>query len=208
MSPSQDHRSTLSSRASKNDSEVEYKIALLGLGHRGYQTHFLNTLSSRSERIVAACEPNPATRMSFTAKHPDVPVYSSLQELLVENSPTFAIVCVPHEFHLSCVEQLSRAGIPVLKEKPVAESQSQFEHLTRLPIKIGVTFQKRFEPRYIQFKKLLLHVGDIASFRSVLAMNLRDLDATWRATSGVGVTVRFGSTFSPSSVGRLTCFIP
>lgn len=194
------------SGASKHGTEVQYNIALLGLGHRGYQTHFLNTLGSRSENIIAACEPNPATREGFTAKHPNIPIYSSVQELLVEHKPSFAIVCVPHEFHLSCVEQLSQAGIPVLKEKPIAESQSQFQRLEHLPVKVGVTFQKRFEPRYIQFEKLLPLVGVVASFRSVLAMNLKDLDKTWRATSGVGVTVSPPRPF-PLINGGLTWFM-
>ncbi|KAL8727194.1 MAG: hypothetical protein Q9166_006231 [cf. Caloplaca sp. 2 TL-2023] len=186
--------STHVNSASKPDRghERHYKVALVGLGHRGYKTHFLNTVGSRSETIVAACDTDAATTSSFSAKHPNVPVYSSLQELLCEHTPDFAIVCVPHKFHLRCVELLSNAGVPVLKEKPAAESLSQFGQLLNMPVKIGVTFQKRFEPRFIQFEKLLPLVGDIASFRAVLTMNIKDLDSTWRANSGVGVTEDLG----------------
>lgn len=169
--------------------ERHYNVALVGLGHRGYKTHFQNILGSRSETIVAACDMNATTRSSFSSKHPDVPVFASLQELLAECRPDFAIVCVPHQFHLQCVELLSSVGIPVLKEKPAADSQSQFDQLLHMPVKIGVAFQKRFEPRYVQLEKLLPLVGDVASFRAVLAMNIKDLDATWRANTGVGVTV-------------------
>jgi predicted dehydrogenase len=91
---------------------------------------------------------------------------------------------------MDCVTTLSRASIPVLKEKPAASSPSAFRQMANLPIKIGVAFQKRFEPRFVQFKKLLPLVGDIASFRAVLAMNIENLDSTWRASDGVGVTVR------------------
>ncbi|KAL8800728.1 MAG: hypothetical protein Q9182_004971 [Xanthomendoza sp. 2 TL-2023] len=179
------------SEPSRRD-ERHYRVALIGLGHRGYRTHFLSTVGSRSETIVAACEIDARTRSSFIAKHPNVPVYASLQELLCEHTPHFAIVCVPHEFHLQYVEVLSNAGIPVLKEKPVAESLSQYRQLLKMPVKIGVTFQKRFEPRFIQFEKLLPLVGEVASFRAVLAANIKDLDATWRASTGVGVTEDLG----------------
>ncbi|KAI4201809.1 MAG: hypothetical protein LQ350_003009 [Teloschistes chrysophthalmus] len=172
--------------------ERHYNVALVGLGHRGYKTHFQNILGSRSETIVAACDMNATTRSSFSSKHPDVPVFASLQELLAECRPDFAIVCVPHQFHLQCVELLSSVGIPVLKEKPAADSQSQFDQLLHMPVKIGVAFQKRFEPRYVQLEKLLPLVGDVASFRAVLAMNIKDLDATWRANTGVGVTEDLG----------------
>ncbi|KAL8776599.1 MAG: hypothetical protein Q9194_003052 [Teloschistes cf. exilis] len=123
---------------------------------------------------------------------PTFPVFASLQELLAECTPDFALVCVPHQFHLQCVQLLSSVGIPVLKEKPAADSQSQFDQLLEMPVKIGVAFQKRFEPRYVQLEKLLPLVGDVASFRAVLTMNIKDLDATWRANTGVGVTEDLG----------------
>ncbi|KAL8639819.1 MAG: hypothetical protein Q9228_003193 [Teloschistes exilis] len=149
--------------------ERHYNVALVGLGHRGYKTHFQNILASRSETIVAACDMDATTRSSFSSKHPDVPS-----------------LCFPTRAAGRIV------GIPVLKEKPAADSQSQFDQLLEMPVKIGVAFQKRFEPRYVQLEKLLPLVGDVASFRAVLTMNIKDLDATWRANTGVGVTEDLG----------------
>lgn len=107
----------------------------------------------------------------------------------------FVVVCVPHRYHLDCITTISNWGIPVLKEKPVAESREEFLQLLSLPVKVGVAFQKRFGPRFTQFEKLLSQVGEIASFRATLALTIEDLERTWRATDGVGVTVGF---FSPS----------
>lgn len=77
----------------------------------------------------------------------------------------------------------------MLKEKPVAESYEEFVQLSELPIHIAVTFQKRFEPRYIQLQKLLPQAGKIASFRATLAVGTEDLERSWRANDGVGVAV-------------------
>lgn len=169
--------------------ERQYKIALVGIGHRGYKTHFLSSLGSRSESIVAVCDVDKTTLSAFSAKHPDVPAYSSLVDLLRKHRLDFAIVCVPHKFHMGCISLLSKAGIPVLKEKPAASSPEEFRQLASMAVRIGVTFQKRFEPRFIQFEKLLPLVGDIASFRATLAVNIENLESSWRASDGVGVTV-------------------
>ncbi len=71
----------------------------------------------------------------------------------------------------------------------MVESRAEYEQLLRLPVKIGVTFQKRFEPRYLVIRNLIHQVGQVASFRGTFTANIDALDATWRAKSDVGVTV-------------------
>jgi hypothetical protein len=171
-------------------SERVHNIALIGLGHRGYGTHFLSILDSPSDSIVAVCDTDSAALKSFSVKHPAIPTYYSLTRLLQDHKPDFAIVCVPHKFHMSCINTLSQAGIPILKEKPIASSLKEFNQMIDLPIKIGVAFQRRFETRFEEFKKLLPVVGDIGAFRANLSMNISALDSTWRAVDNVGVTVR------------------
>lgn len=170
-------------------SEPKYNIALIGVGHRGYKTHFLSAVASRSLNVAAVCDINKAALTNFSAKHPGIPTYAALKDLLQNHRPDFAIICVPHKYHMEYISLLAEAGIPILKEKPAADSIEEFHKLESLPVKIGVTFQKRFEPRFVQFKRLLPSVGEVASFKATLALNLENLDATWRAGDGVGVTV-------------------
>lgn len=61
--------------------------------------------------------------------------------------------------------------------------------MSALPVKIGVTFQKQFEPQFIHLKNLLSLVGDVATVQASLTLNIEKLDATWRASSGVGTAV-------------------
>jgi predicted dehydrogenase len=77
----------------------------------------------------------------------------------------------------------------VLKEKPIAESMDEYEWMTGLPVKVGITFQKRFEPHFLHFRSLLPLVGDVAAVDASLALNITNLEETWRASAGVGVTV-------------------
>ncbi|KDQ13839.1 hypothetical protein BOTBODRAFT_160129 [Botryobasidium botryosum FD-172 SS1] len=186
-------KNTLVSSVPVRAAQSRYRIALVGVGHRGYNTHFLNVADSRSESIIAVCDVHPHIIDTFRTRHPNVPAYSSLTELLREHKPDFAIVAVPHKYHNSVISQLAAAKIPALKEKPTATSLEEFAQLKAMNIKIGVTYQKRFEPRYLQFQKLLPLIGDVTSFRATLAMNIEDLESTWRAADAVGVTEDLGS---------------
>lgn len=194
-----------------------FNIALVGIGHRGYNTYFVSMASSRFASIIAVCDTSENALAAFRVKHPEIPAYTSLVKLLENHTPDFAIVSVPHKYHVECVSQLSAAGIPVLKEKPVVNSFEEFEMLMKLPVKIGVTFQKRFEPRFMQFQKLLQSIGKITSIRANLMMNIKDLDSTWRAEDNVGVTVSllfhlFWTQLSVSNIclggPRLSCTRP
>jgi len=165
-----------------------YRIALIGLGHRGYKTHFLSLHGSPSEVVVAVCDANKNTLEQFSSKHPDVPAYSSVGDLLSDHKPDIALVCLPHNVYGECIQVLADAGVPILKEKPAANSIQEYESLLKISVPVGVTLQKRFEPRYHQLVSLLPLLGRIVSFRAVLARNIENLGSSWRA-SGVGVAV-------------------
>lgn len=117
-----------------------YSIALIGLGHRGYKSHFKSLFNDPSSSIVAVCDTDRDVLNTFSNNHPDVPVYVSLAQLLREYEPDFAILSVLHSFHIDCVIALSDKGVPTLKEKPVAECIDEFRRMSTLPVKIGVTF--------------------------------------------------------------------
>ncbi|KAI9737591.1 MAG: hypothetical protein M1818_005595 [Claussenomyces sp. TS43310] len=171
------------------------QVAIIGIGHRGYNTHFLSILETpRSWTVIAVCDTCEATRTRFASKHPGIDIYADVEALLRGTTTPldFAIVCVPHQFHLKCCMALAQAGVHILKEKPVAESLGEYMQLLRLPVKIGVTFQKRFEPRYLAVRDLLPHVGQVASFTGNLTASIAALDATWRAKDDVGVTEDLG----------------
>ena len=61
------------------------------------------------------------TTMMDTEADPTV-----LQQDLFDQNTDFAIVCVPHKFHVECCTRLAVAGVPILKEKPVAESFEEY----------------------------------------------------------------------------------
>lgn len=169
-----------------------YNIIVVGLGHRGYKTFFKSLIDSPSISITAACDVDPVKRQVVTEKHPKIPVYSSLEKLLQTHKPDFAIVSVPHRFHADCTLTLAQAGIPILKEKPASNSLAEYQQLVSFPVRMGVTLQKRFEPRFVHFRNFLPLVGEVVSVRATIAVNcMQPDDADWRVEDEVGVAVRF-----------------
>ncbi|KAL4735865.1 NADP-dependent oxidoreductase domain-containing protein [Aspergillus similis] len=170
----------------------DYSIALVGTGYRGYRSHFLSLLGSPTLSVTAVCDTDCTALESFSVEHPSIPTYDSLSSLLHRHQPDFAIVSVPHCAHLECITALAAKGVHVLKEKPIAESVDEYEWMTSLPVKVGITFQKRFEPHFLHFRSLLPLVGDVAAVDASLALNITNLEETWRARAGVGVTEDLG----------------
>lgn len=167
-------------------SDDRYQVALIGLGSRGYKTWFECLRESSSISISAVCDSKPATLDTFAARHPNIPTYSSLESLLQVRKPDFAIVSVPNRLHADCIRQLAAAGVPVLKEKPVANSEADFEELCRSNTTIGVVFQRRWQARYIHLKSFLPLVGRILSVRATLAGQYDPPQNGWRVLDNVG----------------------
>ncbi|KAJ5210108.1 hypothetical protein N7491_009920 [Penicillium cf. griseofulvum] len=172
-----------------SEQKRDYNVALIGLGWRGYRTHFLSLVDSPSVSVVAVCDTDQNTLQSFSAQHPTIHTYSSITQLLQHHTLDFAVLSVPHAFHLDCVVALSEKGVPILKEKPVAESCDEYSQMRNFSVPIGITFQKRFEPQFLHLKSLLPLIGDATAIQASLTLNITHLDENWRADTGVGVTV-------------------
>ncbi|KAL4906349.1 hypothetical protein BDW74DRAFT_167427 [Aspergillus multicolor] len=169
-----------------------YRVALIGLGYRGYRTHFLSLVDNPSISIAAVCDTSRTALEAFSSKHSTIPSYQSLNHLLSNHDLDFAIISTPHVSHMELILTAAKSGIHVLKEKPIAETVEDYQRMLSLPIRIGVMFQKRFEDRSLHFRSLLPLVGKVAAISANLALNITNLEETWRATSGVGVTEDLG----------------
>ncbi|KAF3484331.1 putative reductase 1 [Arthroderma uncinatum] len=169
-----------------------YNVALVGLGYRGYRSHFLSLLGNPRISITGVCDINRAALEAFSTKHQGIPTYHSLPQLLQSHNLDFAIVSIPHGAYMECITAIAAKGVSILKEKPIVESVAEYEWMSNLPVKIGVTLQKRFEPLLLQFRSLLPLVGDVAAVEAHLTLNIVNLEETWRASSGVGVTEDLG----------------
>ncbi|KAL2857632.1 NADP-dependent oxidoreductase domain-containing protein [Aspergillus pseudodeflectus] len=141
-----------------------YSIALVSLGYQGYRSHFLSLSNSLLITVVAMCDTNLVVLESFSLSLGSFPTYTSLPQLLQHHTLDFAIISMPHGAHMECITALVAKGVAVLKEKPVAGCMEEL-----LPL-----------------------VGRVAAVEASLALNITNLEETWRASSGVGVMEDLG----------------
>ena len=175
----------------KTTNTSNYNVAIIGMGSQGYKTWFELLRKGSAITISAVCDSSIKVISSFISRHPDIPAYTNLAELLKQHAIDFAVVCAPNKHHVSIIEQLATAGVSCLKEKPVADSMAEFHQLCRIPTKIGVTFQRRWQPRFVHFRNLLPMIGKPLSVRATLAGAYDPPQDGWRVMHSVGTFVSF-----------------
>ncbi len=166
-------------------------IAVIGAGAIG-RTH-IDTLAGMPRfRLTSIVDPMPAG--AVLAASLGIPCLLSAEALIDSGLARAAIVATPNETHLPVSEALLRAGIPVLLEKPVAESLASALRLiaiadeTGLPLLIG--HHRRHNP-IIRAAHAAIHAGRIgdlvmATVTCSLAKPAGYFEAAWRRTPGAG----------------------
>ncbi|OAQ95946.1 hypothetical protein LLEC1_01465 [Akanthomyces lecanii] len=163
-----------------------YSVAIVGLGSRGQKTWFESLKSSPKISVCAVCDSSAAVLNAFAARCPEIPAYPSLEQLLEHHRPDFAIICLPNRYHLPAIKQLEAVNVPCLKEKPIAGTVDEFLQLCSVQTKIGVTFQRRWQPRYKHLRRLLPEVGKPLSVRATMAGRYDPPREGWRVRHNVG----------------------
>lgn len=166
-------------------------IAVIGAGAIG-RTHIDTLAKMDGLRLSAVVD--PAASGEKLAAELDVPCLSSVAALIDSGLAQAAIVSTPNETHLPVSEALLRARIPVLLEKPVAESLGSALRLiavadeTGVPLLIG--HHRRHNPIIRAAYQAIRtgRIGDLvmATVTCSLAKPPSYFEAAWRRNPGAG----------------------
>jgi predicted dehydrogenase len=116
------------------------RIAVAGAGVIGRSHIDLVSQSDKCE-LAAIVDPGPAT--AEVARKACAPLLSSLSDLLSRETPDGVIVATPNNLHLEHGLACIAAGVPVLVEKPIADTIEAGERLcvaaerAKVPLLIG-----------------------------------------------------------------------
>lgn len=166
-------------------------IAVLGAGLIG-KRHCEHILAEPDAALAAVVDPSPAAR-DLAAKWA-VPWFSDLAGLLATSKPDGILVATPNALHVENGLAAIAAGIPVLVEKPLADSLEGAERLVMAAEKAGVPLlvghHRRHNPM-IQRAKEIIAAGQLG--RTVAAHSFFWIfkpddyfDVAWRRQSGAG----------------------
>lgn len=172
-------------------STAKLPIAVIGAGAIG-RKHIERSLLHDDVHLAAIVDPTPeacAYGMSL-----NIPCYTDIQVMLSECRIDGAIVATPNSTHadigIACLE----AGVPVLMEKPVAESTEQAQRLCdraeQLGIPLLVGHQRRHNPILQRARELIKNcvLGRLVSANAMAVWFKPDsyFQPAWRRKVGGG----------------------
>lgn len=169
----------------------EQGIAVIGAGIIG-QTHIGALRGVPRLRLAALVDPTPAA--ADLARQNGVPHYPSVEALLAEGALAGVIVASPNETHLPIAQSCLRAGVPVLLEKPPANSLAEVRQLvetvatTGVPVLVG--HHRRHNPMIRAARQAIQaqRIGDlvVATVLCTLKKDAPYFNVPWRTRAGSG----------------------
>ncbi|MCO6384415.1 Gfo/Idh/MocA family protein [Oceanicola sp. 502str15] len=167
------------------------KICVIGSGAIGI-TH-IETIA-RHEGFTLAGIADPAPGAGEIATRHGTSSHADHKSLIATEKPDGAIIAAPNALHLPIGRDFLEAGIPVLMEKPVANTVAEGMELaeisarTRTPVLVG---HHRRHHRAIRKAKELIAEGTLGRLAKVsITYDLMKppayFDPEWRRTPGVG----------------------
>ena len=97
----------------------QVRIAVAGAGMIG-KRHIEEIDSSDAAVLASIVDPGPAAQE--LAEKFGVPLYPSLAELFAKDKPDGIILATPNQMHVDGGLECVAAGVPVLVEKPIADT--------------------------------------------------------------------------------------
>ena len=149
------------------------RYALIGTGNRGttmWGRDLLNGWRSDVD-LVAICDTNPLrAERARTMIKSNAPIYTSIEETLVQSKPELVIVCTQDSNHDDIIVAALESGADVITEKPMTTSVDKIRRIRdaerRTGKRVDVSFNYRYSPTAARLKELLVS-GAIGTLTSV-----------------------------------------
>jgi predicted dehydrogenase len=168
------------------------RIAVAGAGLIG-QAHIKVLGTSPSCMLSAIVDPSPAA-IEIAAKE-SVPLYKTIDELLLRNRPDGLILATPNQLHVSQALQCIEAKLPILLEKPIATTVVEGEKIVATvaatDAKVLIGHHRAHSPIMGKAKEVIDSgkLGKLVAFMGCATFFKPDhyfVDAPWRKEVGAG----------------------
>lgn len=168
------------------------RIAIAGAGLIG-RAHQLRIEGSNECELIGYADPSPAAEGVASAA--GVPLYKDIASMLDQQKPDGVILATPNTLHVSGAIECLQRGVPVLVEKPVAESFEAAVELvhaqarTQVPVLVG---HHRRHSSFLETARKLISDGKLGK---LVAINCTALfykpdsyfsNGPWRTKAGGG----------------------
>ena len=145
------------------------RLAVIGAGAIG-RKHIATIRDNPQAELVAVADPSPQSQA--LAAELNVPWYDSVEAMLVDARPDGAINATPNVLHVPCTLACIEHNVPVLVEKPLAESPARAREVVyaaecrQVPVLVG---HHRRHNALIAAAKTLIDSGELGDIVTVSA---------------------------------------
>jgi predicted dehydrogenase len=113
------------------------RVAVVGFGYWGPNL-VRNVVSAQGLELAALCERHPVRANAFSQRHPDIPVATDFDQMLLDPTIDAVIVATPPSTHYPLCMRALQAGKHVLVEKPMAKTGAQSRQLKEIADQRGL----------------------------------------------------------------------
>lgn len=159
----------------KGQETMKCKIAVIGVGQRGYAAvNLIKKSFSERAQLTALCDTAPERVDEFAAQLgvEDIPRFYTVDDLIAKGDFDAAIITVPDFAHRDCAIAVLNAGKHIMLEKPMALTAADCRDIIRAAERndriIQIGFVLRFHPVYMTAKKILAS-GEIGKVLNISA---------------------------------------
>lgn len=169
------------------------RIALAGAGLIG-QAH-MEVIAGLGAQCVLSALVDPSPGAAAVAAKANVPLYTSLDDLLAQDCPDGMVLATPNALHVPQALQCMQAGLPILLEKPVATTVAQAQILVdrveQSGAKVLVGHHRAHSPIMVKARQVVAsgQLGRLVAVAGSATFFKPDqyfVDGPWRSQAGGG----------------------
>jgi len=174
------------------------RIAFIGLGKQNTKDHLRAAQNNPDAEIVCVCDNDQLTATKW-GQELGVNSYSSVEEMLRNETIDAAVVAVPHFVYREILQQLIENRVHILKEKPFAMTLDDAKEMADLAkkydVKLSIAVQRKYNRVFQSYEEYAPRIGDLFSIHGEYTLNIDKLDDGWRASkklAGGGAVIDMG----------------
>jgi predicted dehydrogenase len=171
------------------ENQTRLRVGLVGCGYQG-EILARTILEDDKFQVTACADPDQAAASQIARLVGNIPVYSSVDELLQHSEVDAVMVATSHDALFECSLAAVRAGKHVLAEKPIGLDEKEAAQLEESVAGADVCFMAGYSFRYIPaWQKLynLTQAGAVGEIHTIsAAMSIAPLSSGWKANPDTG----------------------
>ncbi|MDB5849871.1 MAG: hypothetical protein JWP29_3623, partial [Rhodoferax sp.] len=167
------------------------RIGLMGAGLIGRE-HAALILKNPASTLVAIADPSPEA--TAYAASLNLPLYADYHDMLTTEQLDAAVIALPNALHVEAGLACVARGLPMLVEKPIAESVAAALKLVdaaeQADVPLLVGHHRRHSPDIVAAKRAIDagELGEVTAINGMWLVKKQDryFDAAWRRERGGG----------------------